>query len=177
MDLRERSAGSVGATTGRHVTGLSGTASGLVVVESSLRCRGLASSTHSILLVFVDGPVEDIVVLESFTHEEITEDFAEVRVVGLIIETEGTSVVEVDGKLVGEATAEHFGRGRHLLLHDTVILLFLGSSLQSLPRKGTTAEVKHHVSERLHVITAGLLCIYVSMRGQAEGRWNVPTPK
>jgi len=163
LSTRESSAGSVGATTGRHVTGLRSTASGLVFLENGLGCSGLAGSTNSILLVFVDGPIEDIVVLESFTDEEITENFTEVGVVGLIVETEGTSVVEVDGKLVGEATAENFGRGSHLLLHDTIVLLLLGRSLQSLPRKGTTAEVKHNVSERLHVVTTGLLDTQMSI--------------
>ena len=122
------------------------------LVAGSLR-NGLG-----VLLVLVDGPIEDIVVLESLANKEITEDLAKVRVVGLIVETEGASVVEVDGKLVGEATAEDFGGSCHLLLHDAVVLLLLGSSLQALPWEGASAEVEHNVSERLHIITTGLLC-------------------
>lgn len=111
----------------------------------------------SVLLVLVDRPVEDIVILETFTNEEITEDLSEVRVIWLVVEAEGASVVEVDGKLIGESTAEDFGRGRHLLLHDPVILLLLGSSLETLPWKRTTTEVEHDISQGFHVITTGLL--------------------
>ncbi len=124
----------------------------------------------SILLVLVDGPVKDIVILESFTNEEVTEDLAEVRVIRLVIKTERTSVVEIDGEFVGEATAEHLGGSGHLLLHDTVIFLLLGSGLQSLPGKGSAAEVKHHVSEGFHIVTTGLLCNIVSERSEI-GNW------
>jgi hypothetical protein len=39
-----------------------------------------------ILLILIDGPIEDVVVLETLTNEEITEDLSEIRVVGLVIE-------------------------------------------------------------------------------------------
>lgn len=128
----------------------------LGIFSSGLVASGLSDGL-GVLLVLVDSPVEDVVVLEALANEEITEDLAEVRVVGLVVETKRTSVVEVDGKLVGEATAENLGGGRHLLLHDTVVLLLLGSGLQSLPWERATAEVEHDVSERLHVVTARLL--------------------
>ena len=110
----------------------------------------------SILLILVDGPVKDVVVLESFTDKQVTEDLAKVRVIRLVIKTEGASVVQIDGKLIGESTAQDLGWGRHLLLHDAVILLLLGSSLQSLPGKRAAAEVEHDVSKGLHVITTRL---------------------
>lgn len=121
----------------------------------------------SILLVLVDGPIKDIVVLESLADEEITEDLAEIRVVWLVVETKGASVVQVDSELVWESTAENLGRGGHLLLHDAVVLLLLGGSLESLPWEGAAAEVEHDISERLHVITARLLCKEISIRGYA----------
>ena len=111
-----------------------------------------------VLLVLVDSPIEDIVILETLTNEEITEDLSEVGVIRLVIESEGSSVVEVDGKLVGEASAENLGWSGHLLLHDTVILLLLGSSLETLPWERASAEVQHHVAERLHIVTTRLLC-------------------
>jgi hypothetical protein len=110
-----------------------------------------------VLLVLVDGPVEDVVVLEALTDEEIAEDLAQVRVVGLVVEAERACVVEIDGKLVGEATAEDLGGRGHLLLHDAVVLLLLGGRFESLPGQRATAEVEHDVPERLHVVTAGLL--------------------
>lgn len=137
--------------------------SGSSLVGSSILVTILSRlDLSSVLLVLVDSPVEDIVVLETLTNEQITEDLTQVAVVGLVIETQGAGVIQVDGELVGEAAAQNLGRGCHLLFHDTVILLLLGRSLQTLPRQRATAEVKHNVTKRLHVITSGLLCIMVS---------------
>ena len=116
----------------------------------------------SILLILVDGPVKHVIILESFTDKQVTEDLAEVRVVRLVIETEGTSVVQVDGKLVGKSTAKNLGWSRHLLFHDAVILLLLGGSLQSLPGQRAAAEVEHDISKGLHVITTRLFWETVS---------------
>jgi hypothetical protein len=93
------------------------------------------------------GPVEDIVVLKTLANEKITEDLLEVDVIWLLIEAEGTSVVEVNGKLVRQAVAKDFGRGGHFLKHDALILSRRGSSLESLPGKGATAEVQHNISK------------------------------
>jgi hypothetical protein len=130
---------------------------GLGLVGSSL------SDGLGVLLVLVDSPVEDVIVLETLTDEEVAEDLAEVRVVGLVVEAKRAGVVEVDGELVGEATAENLGGSGHLLLHDTVVLLLLSGSLQTLPGQRTTAEVKHNVTQGLHVITTGLLDTQVSV--------------
>lgn len=111
----------------------------------------------SILLVFVDSPVEHVVVLERLTDKEIPEDLPQVGVVGLVVKTQRPGVVEVDGELVRESAAEDLRGGGHLLLHDAVVLLLLSSSLQSLPGKRSTAEVQHNITQRLHVITTGLL--------------------
>ena len=116
-------------------------------------CNGL-----SILLVLVHCPVEDVIILKPFADEEVTEDLAKVRVIGFIVKTKGAGVVEIDGKLVGEATAEDFGRRCHLLLHDSIVLLLLGGSLETLPGQRATAEVEHDIAERLHIITTGLFC-------------------
>lgn len=110
-----------------------------------------------VLVLLLNGPVKDVVVLESFPDKEITEELSKVRVVGLVIESERTAVVEVDGKLVGEATAENFGRCGHLLLHNSVVLLLLGSSLETLPGELATKEVHEYVSQRFHIISTRLL--------------------
>ena len=133
-------------------------ASAALVVFLALALVGSLGDGLGVLLVLVDGPVEHVVVLEAFTDEEVAENLAEVRVVGLVIEAEGTGVVEVDGELVGEATAEDLGGSRHLLLHDAVVFLLLGGCLKTLPGEGAAAEVEHDIAKRLHVITAGLFC-------------------
>jgi hypothetical protein len=145
---------SIGGVGGGDVT----SATSLVVFLTLASISGSLGNGLGILLVLVHGPVENIVILEAFANEEIAEDLAQVRVIGFVIEAEGTGVVQVDGKLVGEATAEDLCGGCHLLLHDTVVLLLLGSSLESLPGKGATAEVEHHIAKRLHVVTTRLFC-------------------
>ena len=129
----------------------------VLVVLLALALVGSLSNGLGVLLVLVDGPVEDVVVLESLTNEQVAEDLAEVAVVGLVVEAEGTSVVQVDGKLVGKAAAENLGGGSHLLLHDAVILLLLSGSLQTLPRQRATAEVEHNIAEGLHIVSSRLL--------------------
>ena len=149
---------------------------GLLGSWSSSRCCSVASSTSwllfivlswlltgsccnglSVLLVLVHGPVEDIIVLEALTDEEITEDLAKVGIVWLVVESKGSGVVEIDGEFVGEPSAKNLSWGGHLLFHDSVVLLLFGSGLQSLPWKGTSAKVEHDISKRFHVITARLL--------------------
>lgn len=116
-----------------------------------------------VFLVFVDGPVENVIVLEGLADEQVPENLPQVRVVGFVIETQGTGVVQVDGELVGETTAKNLCGGGHLLLHDTVVFLLLSSGLQTLPGKRTTAEVEHDITEGFHIITAGLFDTKVSV--------------
>lgn len=161
------------ATLAGDSTGLGGTASShgasgrqdltALLILSILVLLVSVHNHGSVLLVFVDGPVENVVVLERLADKEITEDLAKVGVVGLVIEAERASVVEVDGKFVRESTAQNLGGGSHLLLHDAVVLLLLGSSLQSLPGEGTTAEVEHDIAQGFHVITTRLLDTKVSV--------------
>lgn len=46
----------------------------------------------------------------------------------------------------------------HFLLTDSFILLSLGSGLEALPGEGAQVEVHEDITERLQVITSGLLC-------------------
>jgi hypothetical protein len=111
------------------------------------------------------APVKDVIVLVPFTNEEIPKELPQVRVIRLVVEPQGPSVVQEDGELVGEATAEKIGRGGHLLLHNPVVLLFLGSSLETLPRERTAEEVHENVCERFKIIAAGLFNTQVSVDG------------
>lgn len=92
----------------------------LVLGRLLLRTRSvLPGLTRPLLLhgqvgLSLDGPVKDVVVLEPFSDEEVPEEFSEVRVVGLVVESERSAVVEVDGELVGESSTEDLGRRGHL---------------------------------------------------------------
>ena len=151
-------AGAAGSRTWLATRSLVGAvAAGLLLGFIGVLLLGLGLSDGlGVLLVLVDGPVKDVVVLEAFTYEEIAENLAQIRVVGFVIEAQTAGVVEVDGELVGETTAQDLGRGRHLLLHDPIVFLLLGGRLKTLPRQRATAEVQHDVAQRLHVITARL---------------------
>ena len=143
-------------------------AASLVFVILGSISRSLGNGL-GVLLVLVDGPVEDVIILEGLTNEEITENLSEVRVIGLVVEAERPSVVQVHGELIGEPTAKNLGGSSHLLFHDTVVLLLLGGSLQALPGERSTAEVEHDIAEGLHVVTARLfdtqMGIYTGITG------------
>lgn len=105
----------------------------LLLLCGRLVASGLSDGL-SVLLIFVNRPVENVIVLEALADEEIAEDLSKVRIVGLVVEAERTRVVQIDGELVREAATKDLGRSGHLLLHDTVVLLFLGGSFETLPR-------------------------------------------
>ena len=138
----------------------------LLVCVSGLGVAG-GGDGLGVLLVFVDGPVEDVVILEPFPHEEIPEDLAEIGVVRLVVEAQGTGVVQIDGEFAGEAPAQHFGRGGHFLLHDAIVLLLLRRRFEPLPGQGAPAEVEHDVSQRFHVVPTGL---FYGRRQRGPGR-------
>lgn len=113
---------------------------------------------HSLRLGRVgDAPVKDIVVLVSFTDHDVGEELAKVGIVGLIIEAEAAGVVDEDVELEREAVAEKLGRGRHLLFHDTIVLLLLGGGSQTLPGQRASEEVHEDVAQCLQIVTSGLL--------------------
>ena len=62
---------------------------------------------------WLDRPIKQVVILESLSDKQVSEELSEVRVVGLVVESERSAVIEVDGKLVGEASAKTLGGGCH----------------------------------------------------------------
>jgi hypothetical protein len=132
------------------------------------RCFG-TGTRHLILGATLDAPVEHIVVLVTLTGEKVPEELAQVGVVRLVIEPQGTGIVQEDPELVGETAAEKVGRGCHLLFHDTVVLLLLCSRLQALPRQGSTKEIHEDVGKRLQIIAASLLHSQMGVDGRISG--------
>jgi hypothetical protein len=120
-------------------------------------------------LIILSATLDTLVVSVTLTNEEITEELAEVRVIGLVVEAEGTSVVEEGAEFVGEATAEEVGGGGHLLLHNAIILLLLGGSLETLPGEGAAKEVHEDVGKGFEIVTAGLLNAQVGADGGVAG--------
>ena len=67
---------------------------------------GACASSAFVLRVALDGPVENVVVLESLANKEVAEQLAEVRRVGLVVKAKSAAVVEEDSELAGEPTEE-----------------------------------------------------------------------
>lgn len=63
--------------------------------------RAGASGGH----VLGKRPIKDIVILETLADKQIPEELSEVAIIWFVIEPQGPSVVEVNGKFVGKATA------------------------------------------------------------------------
>jgi hypothetical protein len=79
---------------------------------------GLATTTFLVRLMSglgsgLDRPVKEVIVLESFSDKQVSEELAQVRVVGLVVESKRSGIVEVDGKLVGESSGQALGGGGH----------------------------------------------------------------
>ena len=74
----------------------------------------LSSSTSYLLLWarLLDHPVEDEVILVAHTVEEILEEFSQVADIGLLLEFETATVVQINTELVGKVLSEGFDRRR-----------------------------------------------------------------
>mmetsp|Transcript_49756 Transcript_49756/g.158932 ORF Transcript_49756/g.158932 Transcript_49756/m.158932 type:complete len:260 (-) Transcript_49756:839-1618(-) len=109
------------------------------------------------LLVLEDGPVKHVIVLVALADEQLAEELAQERVVGLVVEAEGAAELEVRHELHREVLAENLDGGGHLLLADLLILLLLGGRLEPLPGQAAAEEVHEHVPQGLEVVATALL--------------------
>mmetsp|Transcript_16223 Transcript_16223/g.50955 ORF Transcript_16223/g.50955 Transcript_16223/m.50955 type:complete len:242 (-) Transcript_16223:479-1204(-) len=112
-------------------TGLAATMAGTLVLRPGLSLRGASTTALGALLalapslaVLLDStalhhlpslahglrPVKHAVVDKDLAHEEVLEEAPEVRVVGSVLETQGSAVVEVRGKDCWIAFAECLNR-------------------------------------------------------------------
>mmetsp|Transcript_25048 Transcript_25048/g.57679 ORF Transcript_25048/g.57679 Transcript_25048/m.57679 type:complete len:367 (+) Transcript_25048:66-1166(+) len=107
--------------------------------------------------VFQDGPVEDVVVLETTAHKEVPEELSKVAVVRLVLKAQRTNVDEVGHKLLRKTFAEYLRRCRHLLFTDLLVFLFLVRSSQTLPRQTTPNEIHEDVTQCLQIVSPALL--------------------
>lgn len=142
-----RGIGAGGMTTNRFF---------LLVLVGSL-CVARSRNGLSILLILVNGPIKDVVVLETLSHKEVAEDLPEVGVVWLVVKAEGTGIIQINGELVGKAAAQDLGGSGHLLFHDPIILLLLRGGLEPLPWEGAAAEIEHDIPKGFHIVTTRLL--------------------
>ena len=93
----------------------------------------------------------------------------DVAVVGVLGEAEATAVVHELLELFRLIAAEVLDGSLLLLLLDVGVLLGLGAAGQALPREGTAQEVKDHMTDRLEVVSSGLLVAKVGVHGGVTG--------
>lgn len=149
---------SLGGGSGKGIHSVAGTVVLLLLQNLSPPCRRPAAAACGLLLrALLDTPVEDIIVLVPLPDEEVPEQFAQVRVVWLVVEAQCAGVVEEDPELVRESPAQEVRGGRHLLLHNPIVLLLLRRRFEALPRKSAAEEVHEDISEGLEVVPARLL--------------------
>ena len=166
------------------------TSAGAVVVQSALLLLGGGASLRAglggrengslgrqpglLLLQVEDRPVEHVVVLEALAVEQLLEEALEVGVIGPVLKAEGAAVFKVGAEFGRVALAQLFGRGRHLAVHDALVLLLLGVGLEALPGEGAADEVHEDVAERFQVVAAALLDANVRVdRGITSGSGQV----
>ena len=114
-------------------------------------------------------PIQDVVMSVALTNKEMTKEVAQVGIVRLIIEAKSTGVIQENTKLGRESMTQEIRGSGHLLLQDTIVLFRRRSSLETLPRKGTSEEIHQDISKRFEVITTTLLDTQVSVDGGIAG--------
>lgn len=65
---------------------------------------------------------------------------------------------------------KNFDRCAHLLFANLLVLLFLGSGLEALPRQRAAIKVHAHIAERFHVIASRLLNTQMGIDGGIASR-------
>lgn len=88
--------------------------------------------------------------------ESLSEEITKVVVVGGVLEAKVADVGQVLVELLRETITEVLDGSRLLLLANLLVLLLVGSSLETLPRQTTAEEVHEHVAECLEIVTTGL---------------------
>ena len=95
----------------------------------------------------LDAPVKNIIILVTFTDKEIAEKFSQIGVIRFVVEAESPGVVQKYAEFVGEPAAEEIRGGGHLLFHDTIVFLLLGSGFETLPWQGAAEKVHENVCQ------------------------------
>lgn len=130
----------------------------LLVVLSNRRLVGAAMDHEE----FPNGPVEDMVILEGFAHEQFAEQLAKIAVIRIAIKRQITDIFEVNCEFHWQVTAKFFDRSVQLLLFDPCVSLIIRRSRDIFPRQGSAGKVYHRITKRFEIITAGCLWIKLS---------------
>jgi hypothetical protein len=93
----------------------------------------------------------------------LTEDFSGLDWVGLVLELECATVVQVNGELDGQVSALDLNGNGHLLLHDLLVLFHLVVRSHALPRQVSLYQINQNVADRLEIVPSTLLYAQMSV--------------
>ena len=110
---------------------------------------------HAFLLLGQDHPVVLVVVLVPVSLEQLLEHRPHRRVVRALIETQVSGLTQILRELDWVSLAEDFDRSSQLLLLDAFVLVLLVVGLESLPGQHSAQEVHGHITDALHIVSAG----------------------
>lgn len=132
---------------------LGGTRSGIwVVVAARLVHRvpalGVLADLHPVVLAILHL---------AGVLQRLGEEVSEVIVVGGVLESKVSHVRQVLVELLREALAQILNRSCLLLLANLLVLLLVGSSLQTLPGQTSSEEVHEDMAKSLEIVTSRLL--------------------
>lgn len=102
--------------------------------------------------------------------QRLSEELAQVVVVGCVFEAEVSHVREIFAEFFGEAFAEVLDGGRLLFLTNLFILLLIGRRLETLPRQAAPEEIHENVAQGLEIVSTGLLAAEVGIDTHVTSR-------
>jgi len=101
-------------------------------------------------------PVVHLIVLVSIVLHGRCEQFSQEVVIGRLIKGKFSHVIEVNSKFLRVALDQLRNRSRLFLFSNLFVLLFVGSRLETLPRKSAAEEVEEDVTKRFEIVTTRL---------------------
>jgi len=107
----------------------------VLVVLAHLVLVTVQHARRGIFARFEGVPVEDVIIREALSVEQIPDELPQISVVRLLLESQRTDVILVGGKLGWCSLGELLNRRGQLLLTDLLVLLSLVLGPQTLPWK------------------------------------------
>jgi hypothetical protein len=101
--------------------------------------------------------------------ESLGKELSKVVVIRGVLETQVADICQILREFLGEALAEILDSSGLLLLTNLLVLLLVGSSLQTLPGEAATKEVQENVAEGFEIVSTGLLASQMSVDTHVSG--------
>ena len=124
---------------------------------------------HIFTFLLQDPIINRIIVPALLAHEALPQA-SQIVVIWFLVKFEASAILQVLRELLRAASTKHFDRRCDLLFLDSVVFVILCLSLKALPRQGPFQKVQKNVTNRLQVISSGLLHTDVRINGSVPRR-------